>query len=96
MFELLTTDEFDNWLDALKDRAGKAKITLRLQRLELGNAGDHASVGNGVSELRVHSGPGYRIYYKQTGRTIIVILCGGDKSTQDKDIRRAKEVAAKL
>jgi putative addiction module killer protein len=96
MFEVLTTAEFDEWLLSLKDRVGKAKITLRLQRLELGNGGDHASVGNGVSELRVHSGPGYRVYYKQTGKTIIVILCGGDKSTQDKDIKRAKEMAAEL
>jgi putative addiction module killer protein len=94
MFEVKTTAEFDEWLSSLKDRVGKAKITARLQRLEFGNAGDRAPVGDGVSELRVHSGPGYRVYYKQTDRTIIVILCGGDKSTQDKDIRRAKEVAA--
>jgi putative addiction module killer protein len=96
MFDVKTTAEFDGWLASLKDRAGKAKIVSRLQRLELGNAGDHSAVGNGVCELRVHSGPGYRVYYKQTGRTIIVILCGGDKSTQDRDIRRAKDVAAGL
>jgi putative addiction module killer protein len=96
MFEVKTTAEFDEWLTSLKDRVGKAKIVSRLQRLELGNAGDHSSVGDGVSELRVHSGPGYRVYYKQTDMTIIVILCGGDKSTQDKDIRRAKDVAAGL
>ncbi len=96
MFEVITTAEFDDWLASLKDRVGKAKITLRLQRLEHGNAGDHASVGSGVSELRVHSGPGYRVYYKQTGKTIVVILCGGDKSTQETDIKRAKEVAAEL
>jgi putative addiction module killer protein len=96
MFEVKTTAEFDEWLTSLKDRVGKAKIILRLQRLELGNAGDHSLVGNGVSELRVHSGPGYRVYYKQTDKTIIVILCGGGKSTQDKDIKRAKEVAAAL
>jgi putative addiction module killer protein len=96
MFDLKTTAEFDEWLALLKDRVGKAKIISRLQRLELGNAGDHASVGSGVSELRIHSGPGYRVYYKQIDRTIVVILCGGDKSTQDKDIRRAKEVAAEL
>jgi putative addiction module killer protein/probable addiction module antidote protein len=82
MFEVKTTAEFDEWLTSLKDRVGKAKITARLQRLELGNAGDHAPVGDDVSELRVHSGPGYRVYYKQTDMTIIVILCGGDKSTQ--------------
>ena len=96
MFDLKTTAEFDEWLATLKDRVGKAKITSRLQRLELGNAGDHSSVGDGVSELRVHSGPGYRVYCKQTDKTIIVILCGGDKSTQAKDIKRAKEVAAEL
>jgi putative addiction module killer protein len=96
MFDLKTTAEFDEWLASLKDRVGKAKIISRLQRLELGNAGDRSSVGDGISELRVHSGPGYRVYYKQTGKTIIVILCGGDKSTQGKDIKRAKEIAAEL
>jgi putative addiction module killer protein len=75
-------------------RKGENHVTS--SALELGNAGDHASVGNGVSELRIHSGPGYRVYYKQTDKMIVVILCGGDKSTQDKDIKRAKEVAAEL
>jgi putative addiction module killer protein len=96
LFDLKTTAEFDEWLASLKDRVGKAKITSRLQRLELGNAGDSSPVGDGISELRIHSGPGYRVYYKQTDKTIIVILCGGDKSTQAKDIKRAKEVAAEL
>jgi len=80
----------------VKGSGRKGENHFTSQRLELGNAGDHSSVGNGVSELRVHSGPGYRVYYKKTGNTIIVILCGGDKSTQDKDIGRAKEVAAEL
>lgn len=96
MFEMLTTIEFDQWLSALKDRTGKAKITARLQRLALGNAGDHVSVGEGVNELRVHFGPGYRVYYKQTGKTIVLMLCGGDKSSQDKDIKKAKQIAAEL
>ena len=74
----------------------KTKIASRVARLRFGNAGDVKPVGEGVSEMRVHHGPGYRVYYKQTEKTILVILCGGDKSTQDKDIKRAKEMAAGL
>jgi putative addiction module killer protein len=79
-----------------KDRVGRAKVIARLQRLERGNPGDHAPVGEGVMELRVHFGPGYRIYYKHTGRTIVVILCGGDKDSQPRDIDRAKRIAADI
>ncbi|WP_390625046.1 type II toxin-antitoxin system RelE/ParE family toxin [Pseudorhizobium xiangyangii] len=78
----------------LKDGRAKAAIAMRLQRLAIGNAGDVAPVGEGVSELRIHYGPGYRVYFQQRGDLIIVLLCGGDKSTQDKDIRTAKEIAA--
>lgn len=96
MLEVLKTDEFDRWLSNLEDERAKTKIASRIARLSFGNAGDVKPVGDGVSEMRVHHGPGYRVYCKQTGRTIIVILCGGDKSTQDRDIKRAKEMAAEL
>jgi putative addiction module killer protein len=96
MFEVLKTDEFDRWLSALVDQRAVAKITSRIERLSMGNPGDVKPVGEGVSEMRLTYGPGYRVYYKQTGRKIVVILCGGDKSTQDNDIRRAKEIAAQL
>ena len=96
MPQITKTDEFDGWLGKLKDSKALAKILARLQRLELGNPGDVKPVGNGVSELRVDYGPGYRVYYKQTGKDIVLLLCGGDKSTQDGDIRRAKQLAAEL
>jgi putative addiction module killer protein len=96
MFEILTTDEFDRWLSDLADERARTKIASRVARLCFGNAGDVKPVGEGVSEMRIHHGPGYRVYYKQTGRTIILILCGGDKSSQDRDIKRAKEIAAEL
>lgn len=96
MYEVFKTAEFDTWLLNLKDHVGKARIISRIERLEQGNSGDAEPVGDGISELRVHSGPGYRVYYKQTGRTIILLLCGGDKSTQQRDIRRAKSIAAEL
>ena len=96
MLEVRKTDEFDRWLSDLADERAKTKIASRIARLSFGNAGDVKPVGDGVSEMRVHHGPGYRVYYKQTGRTIIVILCGGHKSTQDQDIKRAKEIAAEL
>ncbi len=96
MIEVRKTEYFETWLTDLKDRVGKAKIVSRIQRLELGNPGDVRAVGEGVSEMKIDFGPGYRIYYKQTGKTIVLILCGGDKSTQDKDIKRAKEIAAEL
>ena len=96
MFEIFRTDEFDRWLAALADQRAVAKITSRIERLGMGNPGDVKPVGEGVSEMRLTYGPGYRVYYKQTGRKIVVILCGGDKSTQHNDIRRAREIAAQL
>jgi putative addiction module killer protein len=96
MFEVLTTDEFDQWLSDLADETDRTKIASRVARLRFGNAGDVKPVGEGVSEMRVHYGPGYRVYYKQTNKTIIVMLCGGNKSTQGKDVRRAKKMAAEL
>ena len=82
---------FDNWFDFLRDRRAKAKIRARLDRVEDGNLGDYKSVGEGVFELRIDYGPGYRIYFGQEGSKIILLLCGGDKSTQIQDIRKAKE-----
>ena len=96
MFEVRKTDEFDKWLSALADQRAIAKIVSRIERLGLGNAGDVKPIGEGISEMRMTHGPGYRIYYKQTGKTIVLIWCGGDKSTQDSDIKRAKEIAKQI
>ena len=87
------TQIFRGWLDALRDETAKAKILVRIQRLADGNPGKVEAVGNGVSEMKINYGPGYRVYYKQTGKEIVLLLCGGDKSTQDKDIELAKELA---
>jgi putative addiction module killer protein len=94
--EVRKTDEFDGWLAKLRDPRALAKILSRIQRLELGNTGDVKPVGDGISEMRIDYGPGYRVYYKQTGKEIVLLLCGGDKSTQDRDIKRAKQLAAEL
>ena len=82
---------FFEWFDSLRDIRAKAKIRARLDRVEAGNLGDCKSVGDGVFELRIDYGSGYRIYFGQQGSTVIILLCGGDKSTQDKDIAKAKE-----
>ena len=96
MYEVQKTDEFEGWISALTDQRAIAKIVSRIERLGMGNAGDVESVGEGISEMRIHHGAGYRVYYKRTGNTIMIILCGGDKSTQAQDIKRAKEIAAQL
>jgi len=90
MFLLEKTSEFDKWLKKLNDRKAKAKILLRLQRVETGNLGDVSSVGEGIEEFRIHYGPGYRIYFRRQGEKIILLLVGGDKSSQESDIKRAK------
>lgn len=82
---------FRKWLNSLRDVTARAKIRLRVDRLEAGNLGDFKPVGNGVFELRIDYGPGYRVYYGQVERTIVLLLCGGDKSTQEKDIVKAQE-----
>jgi putative addiction module killer protein len=87
------TETFAAWLKELRDLRGRAKILARVQRLEDGNAGDVAPVGNGVSEIRIHFGPGYRVYYVNRGGELILLLCGGDKSTQARDIEAAKQLA---
>lgn len=96
MIEVWKTDEFDDCLLALNDHKAVAKIVARIERLALGNPGDVKPVGEGVSEMRIAYGPGYRVYYKQTEKEIVLLLCGGDKATQDRDIRRAKQIAAGL
>jgi putative addiction module killer protein len=96
MLEVRQTDTFANWLRALKDANAVARITARIRRLELGNLGDVKPVGEGVSELRIDYGPGYRIYYVQQGNTVVILLCGGDKRTQNKDIRTAKQMAKEV
>lgn len=84
------------WLENLRDRKAAAKIAARLARLELGAFGDAEPVGEGVTELRIHFGPGYRVYVIQRCEILVVVLCGGDKSSQDRDIKRAKEMAREL
>ncbi|MGC4111610.1 MAG: type II toxin-antitoxin system RelE/ParE family toxin [Nocardioides sp.] len=93
MIDILTTEEFDEWLRKLKDRAGRLRILERIDRFANGNPGDTKQVGRGVYELRATYGPGYRIYYLQDADTLILLLVGGDKSTQRKDISRARDLA---
>jgi putative addiction module killer protein len=93
MLELRQTETFRKWRTQLRDDRARALIASRLDRLAYGHAGDTASVGNGISELRIHFGPGYRIYFRRRGETVIVLLCGGDKSTQARDIKTAKRLA---
>lgn len=94
MIEVRETEEFSDWLRALRDVRGKAKILVRIERLAKGNPGDVQSVGEGVSELRINYGPGYRVYYVQRGQRFILLLAGGDKSTQQRDIVQAKRLSA--
>lgn len=88
-----TTQTFDAWFANLRDRQGAARIQTRIRRAEFGNFGDCAPIGEGVSELRIHYGPGYRVYFKQVGMEIVILLAGGDKSTQTKDINTALALA---
>jgi len=96
MIQIQQTEAYAKWFSKLRDRVARARIDVRIRRLSLGNAGDVKSVGDGVSELRVDYGPGYRIYFIQRGDVVIVLLAGGDKSSQDKDIRNAKALAIDL
>lgn len=91
--QIVQSDVFTLWLDKLKDERAAARIVTRIRRMEVGNAGDVRSVGEGVSEIRVDYGPGYRIYFTRRGRTLIILLCGGDKKSQHKDIALAKRMA---
>jgi len=96
MHRLFRTEEFDVWLRALRDPRGKARILARLRSAEAGNFGDCASVGGGVLEMRVHFGPGYRVYFTQRGRSVYLLLCGGDKRSQERDIREARRMVRNL
>ena len=93
MFTVAQTEAFEDWLASLKDVRARAKIFTRIDRLINGNPGDVKAVGNGVSEMRIDHGQGYRVYYKQTGKELVLLLCGGDKSSQSRDIERAKALA---
>ena len=90
------TATFDTWLSALRDKLGRIKIQTRIDRVELGNFGDCESVGEGVSELRIHYGPGYRVYFMQRGLEIVILLAGGDKSSQKQDIQTAHAMARRI
>jgi len=93
MIEIIKTDSFEHWLIGLKDRLARFRIQARIDRLALGNAGDHKVLRDGISEIRVDHGPGYRVYFARRGSVLIVILAGGDKRTQDADIDRAIAIA---
>jgi putative addiction module killer protein len=96
MIAIRQTEVYATWFDGLRDRQAKARIRIRLDRLATGNFGDTKPVGEGVSELRIDYGPGYRIYCKQRGRELVILLAGGDKRTQSKDIKAALELARGL
>ena len=96
MIEIRKTEVFTNWFNSLRDRRAKARIQARIDRLELGHFGDVAPVGEGVSELRIFYGPGYRVYFVKRGSVVVMLLSGGAKSTQDSDIIKAKEMAKQL
>ena len=96
MYHIKQTDTFAEWLSALRDNTAKARIISRLDSARLGNLGDYKSVGEGIREMRVHVGPGYRIYFKQQNKLVIFLLCGGSKSSQAKDIERAKQLALEI
>ena len=96
MIEIRRTDVYAKWIDNLRDIKARARILVRIERLAAGNPGDVKAVGEGVSELRITYGPGYRVYFKQQGQELIILLAGGDKSTQSKDIGVAQELARNL
>ena len=92
-YDVVKGDRFLRWLTRLRDRRAQAQILVRIDRMEEGNFGDHRSVGGGVSELRVNVGQGYRIYYTVRQQSLVILLCGGDKASQRRDIRQAQQMA---
>ena len=96
MYEVQQTSVYDAWFRSLRDRLTQGRIVARIGRLQLGNFGDAKSVGDGVHELRMTFGPGYRVYFTRRGERIILLLCGGDKGSQSRDIARAKQLASEL
>ena len=95
-YEVVRSDTFAQWLTGLRDKRAQVRIGVRVQRIQEGNFGDHKSVGGGVSELRVNVGPNYRVYYTVRRKVVVILLCGGDKSSQRQDIRLAQRMANKL
>lgn len=96
MKEIQKTAAFSKWFNALKDRRAKVRIQVRIDQLELGHYGDAEPVGDGVRELRIFYGPGYRVYFVERGSVIVILLLGGDKSTQQADIAKAKDIAKSI
>jgi putative addiction module killer protein len=96
MLTVLLTEEFQTWLQRLRDRKAQVRIAARIRRAEFGHFGDCKPVGDGISEMRVDFGPGYRLYFLRRGNVMIVMLAGGDKSSQHRDIRRAQRLAKEL
>ena len=96
MIEVRKTEIFAKWIDGLHDIRARARILARIERLASGNPGDVKPVGEGVSELRINYGPGYRVYYKKQGQKVVILLAGGDKSTQAKDIKAALRLSRNL
>lgn len=96
LYEVRETEIFSTWLSGLRDPKARAKIALRVDRLARGNPGDAEPVGEGISEMRIHYGPGYRVYYTKVGQLIVLLLCGGNKKTQAADIRSAKAMRRRI
>ena len=92
MLEIIKSDTFDSWLRSLRDRQAKARIEVRIRRLSLDNPGQYRSLKNGINELKIDYGPGYRVYYTFRNQTLVLLLCGGDKATQDQDIKTALRI----
>jgi putative addiction module killer protein len=92
MLEIIKSDTFDAWLRSLRDRQAKVRIEVRIRRLSLDNPGQYRSLKNGINELKIDYGPGYRVYYTFRNQTLVLLLCGGDKSTQDQDIKSALRI----
>ncbi len=96
MIEVRQTQFYSDWFDSLRDRQARARINIRIRRLSLGNFGDAKMVGEGVSELRIDYGPGYRVYFVKRDNQIVILLAGGDKSTQERDIKKAHRLAREV
>ena len=94
--DIRKTEEFSKWLDGLNDIQARARVMVRIERLTMGNPGDVKAVGEGILELRIHYGPGYRVYYKQRGSELVILLAGGDKGSQSRDIKIALRLAKSL
>lgn len=96
MYEVMQTSVYSAWFRSLRDQTAKGRIVARIERVQLGNFGDAKSVGDGVHELRMDFGPGYRVYFTRRGERIILLLCGGDKGGQSRDIARARQIASEM